>query len=87
MRLQSHPSTGQYTEPTQITDYGAGRVYGLLYNGWHYADRVHLREKYTGPIDMPENTQTIFNAVLVNDHNGKATDVTTRNYITRRSTL
>ena len=27
---------------------------------------------------MPEDAQTIFNAILVNDQNGKATDVTTR---------
>ena len=38
--------------------------------------------QYTGPVDMPEGTQTIFNAILVNNQNGKATDVTTRNYIT-----
>ena len=31
---------------------------------------------------MPEDAQTIFNAILVNDQNGKATDMTTRNYIT-----
>ena len=40
-------------------------------------------ERYTGPVDMPENSQIIFNAVLINNNNGKATDVTTRNYITR----
>ena len=39
-------------------------------------------EKYTGSIDMPANTTTTFNAVLINNRNGKATEVTTRSYIT-----
>lgn len=39
-------------------------------------------EKYTGPVNMPQNQRTIFSAVLINNQNGKATAVTTRNYIT-----
>lgn len=76
-----NPATGQYTEPTQITI-----TVPDGYTAYYTMDGTtptSESEKYTGPIDMPENSQIIFNAVLVNNNNGKTTDVTTRNYITR----
>lgn len=75
------PATGQYTEPTKIT-ITVPEGYTAYYTMDGSAPTIDS-EKYTGPIDMPQNTQTIFSAILVNDNNGKATDVTTRNYITR----
>lgn len=75
------PATGQYTEPTKITI-----TVPDGYTAYYTMDGstpTTESDKYTGPIDMPQNTQTIFSAILVNDNNGKATDVTTRNYITR----
>ena len=78
-----NPPTGQYTEPTQITitvPEGYTAYYTL--DGTTPDPSSSSTEKYTGPVDMPENAQTIFNAILVNDQNGKATDMTTRNYIT-----
>lgn len=77
------PSTGQYTEPEQITitvPDGYTAYYTL--DGSTPDPSSSSTIKYTGPVEMPENTQTIFNAILVNNNNGKATDVTTRNYIT-----
>lgn len=77
------PSTGQYTEPTQITiTVPEGYTAYYTMDGSTPDPESSSTEKYTGPVDMPENTQTIFNAILVNDQNGKATEVTTRNYIT-----
>lgn len=76
-----NPATGQYTEPTQITI-----TVPDGYTAYYTMDgSVPTSEssKYTGPVNMPENGQIIFNAVLINNSNGKATDVTTRNYITR----
>ena len=76
-----NPATGQYTEPTQITI-----TVPDGYTAYYTMDGTtptSESEKFTGPIDMPENSQIIFNAVLVNNNNGKTTDVTTRNYITR----
>ena len=75
------PATGQYTEPTKIT-ITVPEGYTAYYT-MDGSTPTSDSEKYTGPIDMPQNTQTIFSAILVNDNNGKATDVTTRNYITR----
>ena len=75
------PATGQYTEPTKITI-----TVPDGYTAYYTMDGstpTTESDKYTGPIDMPQDTQTIFSAILVNDNNGKATDVTTRNYITR----
>lgn len=75
------PATGQYTEPTKITI-----TVPDGYTAYYTMDGstpTTESDKYTGPIDMPQNTQTIFSAILLNDNNGKATDVTTRNYITR----
>ena len=75
------PSTGQYSQPQQITI-----TVPDGYTAYYTMDGstpTTESDKYTGPIDMPQNTQTIFSAILVNDNNGKATDVTTRNYITR----
>lgn len=75
------PATGQYTEPTKIT-ITVPDGYTAYYTMGGSTPTTES-DKYTGPIDMPQNTQTIFSAILVNDNNGKATDVTTRNYITR----
>ena len=75
------PATGQYTEPTKI-NITVPEGYTAYYTR-DGSTPTSDSEKYTGPIDMPQNTQTIFSAILVNDNNGKATDVTTRNYITR----
>lgn len=77
------PSTGQYTEPTQITiTVPEGYTAYYTMDGSTPDPSSSSTSKYSGPIDMPEDTQTIFNAILVNDQNGKETDVTTRNYIT-----
>ena len=77
------PSTGQYTEPTQITiTVPEGYTAYYTMDGSTPDPESSSTEQYTGPVNMPENTQTIFNAILVNDQNGKATEVTTRNYIT-----
>ena len=74
------PSTGQYSTATQITI-----TVPDGYTAYYTMDGstpTASSEKYTDPIDMPENSQTTFSAILVNDKNGKATGVTTRNYIT-----
>lgn len=76
-----NPATGQYTEPTQITI-----TVPDGYTAYYTMDGTtptSESSRYTGPVDMPANQQIIFNAVLINNSNGKATDVTTRNYITR----
>lgn len=73
------PSTGQYTEAQQITI-----TVPEGYTAYYTTDGTEptvSSAKYTGPVDMPQDTQTIFKAVLVNDKNGKMTGVTTRNYI------
>lgn len=74
------PSTGQYSTATQITI-----TVPDGYTAYYTLDGstpTASSEKYTDPIDMPENSQTTFSAILVNDKNGKATEATTRNYIT-----
>ena len=77
------PSTGQYTEPAQITiTVPEGYTAYYTMDGSTPDPESSSTKKYTGPVDMPANTQTIFNAILVNNQNGKATEVTTRNYIT-----
>lgn len=77
------PSTGQYTEPAQITiTVPEGYTAYYTMDGSTPDPSSSSTSKYTGPVDMPQGTQTIFNAVLVNNQNGKVTDVTTRNYIT-----
>ena len=81
MLFRSNPATGQYTEPTQITI-----TVPDGYTAYYTMDGTtptSESSRYTGPVDMPANQQIIFNAVLINNSNGKATDVTTRNYITR----
>ena len=75
------PATGQYTQPTKIT-ITVPEGYTAYYT-MDGSTPTSDSEKYSGPIDMPQDTQTIFSAVLINDNNGKSTDVTTRNYITR----
>lgn len=73
------PSTGQYSEVQQITI-----TVPEGYTAYYTMDGTEpssSSSKYTGPIDMPQDSQTIFKAVLVNDKNGKMTGVTTRNYI------
>ena len=74
------PSTGQYSTATQITI-----TVPDGYTAYYTMDGstpTASSEKYTDPIDMPENSQTTFSAILVNDKNGKTTEATTRNYIT-----
>lgn len=77
------PSTGQYTQPAKITiTVPEGYTAYYTMDGSTPDPKSSSTEKYTGPVDMPANTQTIFNAILVNNQNGKTTEVTTRNYIT-----
>ena len=74
------PSTGQYSGAEQIT-ISVPEGYTAYYTMDGYTPTTSS-SKYTGPVEMPANTRTIFNAILVNDQNGKSTEVTTRNYIT-----
>lgn len=74
------PSTGQYSQPQQITV-----TVPDGYTAYYTMDGsvpTASSAQYTGPVMMPENAQTIFRAILVNNNNGKATEATTRNYIT-----
>ena len=74
------PSTGRYTDPHKITiTVPDGYTAYYTTDG---SEPTASSEKYTGPIDMPANTTTTFNAVLINNRNVKATEVTTRSYIT-----
>lgn len=71
------PSTGQYSEPTQITI-----TVPEGYTAYYTMDGTTpsaSSTQYTGPIDMPEG-QTIFSAVLISK-SGKTTQVTKRNYV------
>ena len=72
------PSTGQYTEPTQIT-ITVPEGYTAYYT-MDGSTPTTSSEKYEGPIDMPQESKTVFSAILVNDQNQKATAVTTRTY-------
>lgn len=77
------PSTGQYTEPQEITiTVPEGYTAYYTTDGSAPDPSSSATHKYSGPVDMPENKRTIFNAILVNDQNGKSTEVTTRSYIT-----
>ena len=76
-----NPATGQYTEAAQIT-ITVPEGYTAYYT-MDGSTPTAESSKYTGPVDMPQNQQTIFSAVLINNNNGKATAVTTRNYISR----
>lgn len=77
------PSTGRYTTSQEITiTVPEGYTAYYTMDGTTPEPGSSSTEKYTGPVAMPENAQTIFNAILVNDQNGKATEATTRNYIT-----
>ena len=74
------PSTGQYSQPQQITV-----TVPDGYTAYYTMDGTTptaSSARYTGPVTMPGNAQTIFMAILVNNNNGKATEATTRNYIT-----
>ena len=65
------PSTGQYSQPQQITI-----TVPDGYTAYYTMDGTTptaSSTRYTGPVMMPENAQTIFMAVLVNDNNGKTT--------------
>ena len=75
------PSTGQYSEPQQITI-----TVPEGYTAYYTMDGTTpttSSTQYTEPVAMPENARTIFMAILVNNNNGKSTGVTTRNYITQ----
>lgn len=77
------PSTGQYTGSEEITiTVPEGYTAYYTTDGSTPDPSSSSTHKYSGPVEMPEDTQTIFNAILVNDKNGKSTGVTTRNYIT-----
>lgn len=77
------PSTGRYTEATEITiTVPEGYTAYYTMDGSTPDPSSSTTYQYSGPVQMPENTQTIFNAILVNNNNGKSTAVTTRNYIT-----
>lgn len=72
------PSTGQYSEPEQITiNVPEGYTAYYTLDG---STPTTSSDKYTGPVEMPADQKTVFSAVLVNDQNGKATAVTTRTY-------
>ncbi len=72
------PSTGQYSEATQIT-INVPEGYTAYYT-MDGSTPTTSSEKYEGPIDMPQESKTVFSAILVNDQNQKATAVTTRTY-------
>ena len=74
------PSTGQYSQPQQIT-VTVPDGYTAYYTMDGTTPTVSSA-RYTGPVTMPGNAQTIFMAILVNNNNGKATEATTRSYIT-----
>lgn len=76
-----NPPTGQYTEPRQIT-ITVPDGYTAYYTTDGSTPSAENGILYTGPVDMPQNAQIIFSAVLVNNDNKKTTPVTTRNYIT-----
>ncbi len=77
------PSTGQYSGGDQITiTVPEGYTAYYTMDGSTPSPDSGSTQQYTGPVSMPENTQTTFNAILVNNDNGKSTEVTTRSYIT-----
>lgn len=75
------PSTGQYSSGEQIT-ITVPEGYTAYYTTDGTDPDPSTAQQYTGPVSMPENTQTTFKAILVNNENGKSTDITTRSYIT-----
>lgn len=75
------PTTGQHPAFTEITI-----TVPDGYTAYYTTDGTDPTEEsyqYTEPVAMPESGQIIFKAVLVNNSNGKYTDITTRNYVTR----
>lgn len=75
------PTTGQHPASAQIT-ITVPEGYTAYYTT-DGSDPTAQSALYTEPVSMPENGQIIFKAVLVNNKNGKMTDITTRNYVTR----
>ena len=76
------PSTGQYSGDEEITiTVPEGYTAYYTTDGSVPSPGEGSTQKYSGPVKMPENTTTTFQAVLVNNENGKATEVTTRSYI------
>ena len=71
------PSTGQYIEAMKI-EIKVPEGYTAYYT-MDGSTPTTASTKYTGPISMPES-DTLFKAILVNT-NGRASGVTTRNYI------
>lgn len=71
------PSTGQYETPMKI-EIKVPEGYTAYYT-MDGSTPTTASSRYTGPISMPEN-DTLFKAILVNA-DGRASGVTTRNYI------
>ncbi len=77
------PSTGKYEVPTQI-EIKVPDGYTAYYtmDGSTPDPDSSSTEKYTGPVDMPSDSFTNFKAILVNNQNGKSTNLTERSYTT-----
>lgn len=76
-----NPSTGTYNSATQIT-VNVPEGYTAYYT-MDGTEPTTASTQYTGPVDMPEvavGEWTTFKAILVNNNNGKTTQVTTKRY-------
>lgn len=76
-----NPSTGTYNTATQIT-VTVPEGYTAYYT-MDGTDPTTSSTQYTAPIDMPEvevGEWTTFKAILVNNNNGKTTQITTKRY-------
>jgi len=71
------PSTGLYHEPTQIIVH-VPEGYTAFYTMDGSIPTV-TSLLYEGPIDMPEGN-TIFKTILMNNHSGRLTEITIRNF-------